>query len=259
MLLGDAAHLTDVIEPSSVDCVVTSPPYNIGMEYPGVSDSVSLPAYLVRTSQWAEQIAAVLVEGGRVWVNVMPTLPLLDGPGRWSPMANWILSLELAGLEYRDTVVWHQDVADNATAWGSWMSPAAPNQRGRWESILCFYKGSWKRDPGPTLFAPDRLEKSKGYSLDEDGVTSEEFVAWTRNVWPIPPARRNGSHPCPFPDEIVRRCILLSTFPGDLVLDPFAGSGTSLRVAESLRRRAIGVDLSAFYVAQFETNQEVPA
>src|SRR5690606_26039351 len=65
------------------------------------------------------------------------------------------------------------------------------------------------------------------------------------DVWHFPPATGRYRGPAPFPDELARRCILPSTLPGHLVLDPFAGSGTTLRVATALGRDAIGLDLYA--------------
>lgn len=69
----------------------------------------------------------------------------------------------------------------------------------------------------------------------------------TGDVWTFPPDgdRRRPKHAAPFPDELVRRCLLPTTLPGDLVLDPFAGSGTTLRVAQAHGRRAVGFDLYA--------------
>ena len=240
ILHGDAADLRALFSEHGIDspvqCVVTSPPYNTGQPYAGVVDDMPLGRYLDLVTEWAAEMAAVVDHGGRVWVNVPPTLPLggdSDQGGRWSPMTTWWKALLSAGLRYRDTVVWYTNDADQATAWGSWMSPSAPNLRGRWEAVLLFFKGTWNR--------------GLSHDLEADGVTAREFTEWTQNVWTFPPARRSG-HPCPFPDELARRAVLLSTVPGETVLDPFAGSGTTIRVAHQLGRHGIGVDLSAVYV-----------
>jgi DNA modification methylase len=141
----------------------------------------------------------------------------------------WHQALEQAGLSFRDWVVWDQIGHDQPTAWGSYLSPNAPNLRGRSELVLLFFKGSWARG---------RVERSD--------VLARDWPELTRNVWTMP-CSRVGAHPCPFPPELPRRAILLSTWPGDLVLDPFCGSGTTLAVARSLGRRVIGCDLSAAY------------
>ena len=73
-----------------------------------------------------------------------------------------------------------------------------------------------------------------------------DWQALCSTVWNIPPARREG-HPAPFPVELARRCVRLSTWPGETVLDPFAGSGTTLLAARQLGRRAIGIERSERY------------
>jgi site-specific DNA-methyltransferase (adenine-specific) len=111
--------------------------------------------------------------------------------------------------------------------------PSAPNLRGEYEVVLVYHKGPWKRQ------TPEGLDGWR-----------DELGGWEdccRNVWRIPPAR-SAEHPAVFPDELAGRCIRLSTWPGEFVLDPFCGSGTTLRAARDLGRAAIGVELSASYV-----------
>jgi site-specific DNA-methyltransferase (adenine-specific) len=211
-----------------VDCVVTSPPYNVGVCYDGVPDLRPLAAYLERSFVWAREMARVLRGGGRAWVNVATAVPGA-GEERVALGALWHQALSAAGLRFRDWVVWDQAGHDAATAWGSYLSPNAPNLRGRHELILLFYKERWNRE---------RVERGD--------IDPSQWGELTRNVWRMPCAPR-GRHPAPFPDELARRAILLSTWAGDKVLDPFSGSGTTIRVARDLGRAGIGVDLSAAY------------
>jgi site-specific DNA-methyltransferase (adenine-specific) len=74
------------------------------------------------------------------------------------------------------------------------------------------------------------------------------WPALCSTVWQITPARRDG-HPAPFPIELARRCIRLSTWPGEVIFDPFAGSGTTLLAARQLGRHAIGIERSDAYCA----------
>jgi site-specific DNA-methyltransferase (adenine-specific) len=211
---------------------MTSPPYNVGMNYAGVSNELSLDEYRARAARWTEEVARVLKPGGRAWVNVPQSLPELARPrcDRWSPAMLWHELLLAAGLLFRDWVAWRQIGADAPTAWGSHLSPNAPNIRGRYELVLLFFKESWSRG---------RTEKND--------IARSVWGAWTQNVWDIPCMTNRNGHPAPFPAELPRRAILLSTWPGDVVLDPFCGSGTTVRVAKDLGRLGIGCELSEHY------------
>lgn len=256
--LGDATDLP--LPDGSVDCIVTSPPYGCGMDYAGVSDSFDPGEYEALVEGVAGEMARVLKPGGRLWLNCLHNLPTYDdlealrrakGTGRkealmlhhrFDPFTLWKDAV-LKHLSYRDVIVWSQVGADAATAWGSALSPNAPNLRGRWEPILLAFKETWHRG---------RVEKND--------LTWDEFPTFTRNVWEMPSAPRNG-HPAPFPRHLPYRCIKLSTWPGDVVLDPFCGSGTTVRVAKDLGRVGIGFDLSPAYVqmANDRLGQEVLA
>lgn len=241
---ADAAALP--LEAESVDVIVTSPPYNCGMEYQDVSDRMLWEKYGALAFEASREMARVLKPGGRAWVNVMPTAPEEETGGthrngepgkkggyligRANLAAIWNLALDEAGLSYRDAVVWIQDAWDGACSWGSKWSPNAPNLRGSYETILLFHKGPWMRG-----------------RVEQNDIPRESWSEYTRNVWKINPSQSNG-HPATFPPELPRRCILLSTWPGDVVLDPFCGSGTTLKVAKDLGRNAIGFDLSEKYV-----------
>jgi DNA modification methylase len=240
-IVGNA---TDLILPNqSVHCVVTSPPYNCSVPYDGYADQISWQDYLFLAQDSAREMDRVLVEGGRVWINVPPAVP--ENPEgnlfRQSPLHIWHQALGMAGFTYRDTIVWRQDSHDGACAWGSWKRPSAPNLRGCWEAVLSFFKGPYKRT------APE------GYEDYEDGYTSNgssynlggEWTDLVRNVWDLSPARGSKYGPAPFPLELPARCIRLSTWPGEVVLDPFGGSGTTAKAASELGRVGVSVDISA--------------
>lgn len=231
------------IAAESVDCIVTSPLYNAGMDYRTVSDCIPWAAYRAIAAESCAEMFRVLKPNRRCWVNVTPSVPLAPlGPkgsadsgwhsGQTSmPRVNllglWAAGLELAGLEYRDTACWPSPGRGGQTAWGSWKSPAGPNLRGEWEAILIFSKGSWARTT-PAEW--------KGWK------DPERWDALVSNVWRMQPAVRNG-HPAPFPEQFAARAIRLSTWPGEVVLDPFSGEGTTVKAAERLGRLGIGVDL----------------
>jgi site-specific DNA-methyltransferase (adenine-specific) len=102
------------------------------------------------------------------------------------------------------------------------------------EYILVFSKGTFRRD---------------GRSR-ESTITRHEFLEWTKSVWTFPAvSARKVGHPAPFPEELPHRLIQLFTFKGDVVLDPFAGSGTTCLAALLDGRRYIGYDTNPEYVA----------
>jgi site-specific DNA-methyltransferase (adenine-specific) len=145
----------------------------------------------------------------------------------------WASVLEGSGLDLVDQVAWCSP-RGAGTVWGSWESPAAPNLRGDWESLLVASSGGWERTP------PEGAEAWRDRVGGWAGLCS--------TVWNLTPARRDG-HPAPFPIELARRAVRLSTWPGEVVLDPFAGSGTTLLAARQLGRRAIGIEASERYCA----------
>ena len=86
---------------------------------------------------------------------------------------------------------------------------------------------------------------------EQSKLTQEEWVTFTKQIWDIPVPNKNdiafGKHSAIMPEEIVRRCVKLFTFVGDIVLDPFAGSGTTLKVAKELDRNFVGYEISESY------------
>jgi DNA modification methylase len=231
---GDATKLP--LADESVHCIVTSPPYNCGTEYEGYDDNMSWGEYIQMVHAAAHEMERVLVPGGRAWINVAPTVPFNGKPpdgydiqegGRVSLALGWGKVLTDMGLTYRDTVIWLQGGHDGGTSWGSWKSPSAPNLRGGYEVVLLYFKGSWKRaHQGP-----------------RQPYQGEDWQDLVRNVWTIPPVRRKMG--APYPRELPRRCIVLSTWLGEVVLDPFGGTGTTVAAAEEAGRVGIGFDIGA--------------
>jgi DNA modification methylase len=234
------ADVRDVNLRDVAAAVVTSPPYNVGLAYDGHDDALPWTAYRTLADQAAAAIARALVPGGRAWVNTAVSVPEdpTGGAGKRRVMLAhlWATALDAAGLDLVDQVAWTSS-RGAGTAWGSWQSPAAPNLRGDYEAITVACRGGWERRPPP------------GRETWRDGVGG--WPALCSTVWALAPAPREpGGHPAPFPLELARRCIRLSTWPGEVVLDPFAGTGTTLLAARQLGRRAIGIELSEAYCAQ---------
>jgi len=226
---GDARNL-DAFEAGSVGLVMTSPPYwNARREY------ASWPTYAAYLDDMAavwRECYRVLGAGGRIAVNV-PDGYGRPGSGGYLPLGDdTARALQTAGFTLRGVVIWYKGgaVARNSTAWGSWQSASNPSLRDCYEVLVIAHKGSPRR-PGPAA------------------IDRETFLAATVSVWEIQPARSRW-HPAPFPAELARRVIELYSFPGDLVLDPFAGTATTVWAAAAAGRLGVGVDLSAAYLAR---------
>lgn len=223
---GDARQL-DALAGGSVGLVVTSPPYwNARAEY---ASWPTYAAYLAdMAAAWAE-VFRVLCDGGRACVNVP------DGYGR--PGSGGYLTigddtaraLVAAGFTLRGKVIWNKRPAGLGFAWGSWQSPTNPSLRDCHEVIVIAHKGSARR---------------RGPAYQVDRAT---FLTATASVWDVRPAPKRW-HPAAFPAEIPRRLIELYSWPGDTVLDPFVGSGTTVFEAARLGRVGLGVDACANYL-----------
>jgi site-specific DNA-methyltransferase (adenine-specific) len=221
----------------SVACTVTSPPYNVGLDYDVHDDAIDWHAYFELQNATCAEVARLTCPAGRVWVNAAVFVPARpprsadDVVGRVNVAQHWNDALVIAGFWPRDWIAWTSNRQPD-TAWGSWESPSAPNLRGGWEAIVVASKGAWRREPPAELDAW------------HDAIGG--WAPLTTNVWAIRPERRI-EHPAPFPVELPSRCIRLSTWPDEVVLDPFAGTGTTLVAARALGRRSIGVELSERY------------
>ena len=216
---------------NSVHLMVTSPPYNVGKDY---DTDLTLEDYLAFLKRiWAETYR-VLVPGGRACINVAnlgrtPYIPL-----------HVFLVRDMLDLRFlmRGEIIWDKGASASAsTAWGSWQSAANPTLRDIHEYILVFSKGSFQRG------RPDG---------DGDGrkntISKSEFLEYTKSVWAFSAesARKIG-HPAPFPVELPYRLMQLYTFKGDVVLDPFMGSGQTALAAIKAGRHFVGYETNSAY------------
>ena len=215
------------IPDASVHLMVTSPPYNAKKEY---DEDLSLAEYRELLYAVFAETYKKLVTGGRACINIANL-----GRKPYIPLHSYIIEDMLSiGYYMRGEIIWDKaSSAGSSTAWGSWLSAANPVLRDVHEYILVFSKGSFSR-------------KRNG---KENSICKEGFLEWTKSVWTFPSvsAKRIG-HPAPFPEELPHRLIQLYTFVGDVVLDPFCGSGTTCLSALKSGRHYIGYDIEEKYV-----------
>ena len=226
VICSDSRDLS-MIPDESVHLMVTSPPYNVGKDY---DEDLGLEEYRGLLRGVFGEVHRKLVVGGRACVNVANL-----GRRPYIPLHSYIIE-EMAeiGFLMRGEIIWSKAAsAGSSTAWGSWLSASNPTLRDIHEYILVFSKGSMRRE-------------KEGR---ESTITRGEFLEYTKSIWSFPTesAKRVG-HPAPFPVELPYRLIQLYTFQGDVVLDPFCGSGTTCIAALRTNRHFIGVDNSEEYV-----------
>jgi site-specific DNA-methyltransferase (adenine-specific) len=264
--LGDARHLG--LDDGAAQFVLTSPPYNARLSYDGYIDWLPWEDYWHGLIEPALREAfRVLAHGGRLALNmanvVRQDVPVpghvgrptqyqsRNHPWKWKPPGaggdSWALMLapriwsllEDIGFLPREQLTWvkgpsteddNTALPTSSTAWGTWCSAENPVLRAVAEPVFIASKGTHSRGPGASDISPD------------------EFKRYTKNVWFVSALKPDVDHPAPFPEELPRRLIKLYTYPGDLVVDPFMGSGTTLVAAARLGRWAYGCDVSERYV-----------
>ncbi len=224
--LNSAVDMQEIPD-NSVHLMVTSPPYNATKEY---DDDLSLQDYFEMLRGVFIESYRVLVNGGRACINVAnlgrkPYIPLSDHISQMMAEIGFLM---------RGEIIWNKGVkAGVSMAWGSWRSAANPVLRDTHEYILVFSKGAFSR------------KKPEG---KENTISKEQFMEWTRSVWQMDTeSARKVGHPAPFPVELPFRLIQLYTFTGDIVLDPFMGSGTTAIAALMSGRKYIGYEINQQY------------
>lgn len=217
---------------NSLHLMITSPPYNVSKEY---DKDLSLKEYLAMLKEVFCQVYRVLVNGGRACVNVANL-----GRKPYIPLASFITTLmQEIGFVMRGEIIWDKGASSTPScAWGSWQSASNPILRDVHEYILVFSKGDYKRE----LTKQEKETK-------KNTITKENFISWTKSIWQMntESAKRIG-HPAPFPVELPRRLIELYSFIGDIVLDPFMGSGSTAVAAIKTKRHFVGFEISSEYV-----------
>lgn len=212
-----------------IDLTVTSPPYNVGIQYNSHKDELSYEGYLEFSEKWLHNCFRWTKPQGRLILNI----PLdKNKGGQRSVGADLTKIAQTIGWKYHSTIIWNEGNISRRTAWGSWMSASAPFVIAPVELIVVLYKEGWKKTSGSKI----------------SDIKRQEFMDWTNGVWTFngESAKRIG-HPAPFPRELPYRAIKLFSFVRDVVFDPFCGSGTTLIEAANSNRIGIGLEIDNHY------------
>lgn len=252
---GDARSMNAVPD-GSVALVVTSPPYFAGKQYEEELEREGVPSsyadYLGLLSDVFAECARKLEPGGRIAVNVANL-----GRKPYRSLSADVIGIlqDRLGLLLRGELIWQKaEGASGSCAWGSFRGASNPVLRDVTERVVVASRGRFDRARTTRRRAAEGLPH-------ESTLIADDFMALTLDLWSIPAesARRVG-HPAPFPVELPEQLIRLYTFAGDLVLDPFMGSGSALVAAARLGRRYVGYDLDPDYVelARRRVAEEAP-
>ncbi len=255
ILCGDAAKVMRQLPDESVHLIVTSPPYWNLVDY-GVAGQIGRGSYQQFLDDllevWAEA-ARVLIPNGKLCINtaIVPVPKKADNSSHTRQLRNLnndiessILHSGQCTLRRYGLFIWQKQTS--VKMFGSYPYPPNLYEDNTVEFINVFVK------PGKPRALPKAVkERSK--------LTQEQWLNLTMQVWPIYPedVARAGEHPAPFPVKLPQRLILMYTFaavpeagfPGDIVLDPFCGTGATCLAAKSTGRRYIGIDLNPSYCA----------
>lgn len=232
IVLGDCTKELNKIESNTVDLIIADPPYNVGKDYGNKSDKQDFDEYIAFTKEWLTECHRILKKNGTIYIFI---------GFRYISYLYQILEKDLK-MNFVNWISWHYTQGIGKT---KGFSP-------RHDDILMFSKSATYK-----------------FNLDEIRVP-QKFYRKVNNmrganpgdVWEVSHIhycqKNRQEHPTQKPEALVERMVLASSSEGDMVVDPFSGSGTTLRVCQQLNRNAVGIELNPEYVEQTKERLESP-
>jgi len=232
ILHGDCTELIQNLKPESVDLIVTDPPYNLAKNYGNNCDNLDHNEYIDFSSKWLTEAKRVLKPTGTIYVFMGV---------RYISYIYVMMEQEL-GLHFNSWITWSYTQGIGKT---KGFSP-------RHDDILMFTKSSNFKYNLDSVRVPQKYYRSVNNMRGANPGNVWEFS----HVHYCQASRQN--HPTQKPEALFERMILASSDKQDVVLDPFCGSGTSLRVCQQLNRHGIGIEINEDYVAMTKTRLSQP-
>jgi len=223
---ADCRDILPSLPDNSMDLVVTSPPYNVGIKYLSYDDNLPFTEYINLLDTFICCCKRLLKPDGR-FTCVVP-----GGIGRdpYIAIGYEVLNLCKQYFQLRGTIIWYKGLMHGKTAWGSWSSPSNPGLRDMSELIVIAH-------------SEEATKRIKG----ETDLTPHQFMIYSNDIWFISPISNRDRHPSGFPDELATRLIQFYSYKKETVLDPFLGSGTTCYCAKKLNRYSIGIEIEEKY------------
>ena len=232
LICGDCSQELKKLPNESIDLILTSPPYYNAKNY---SSYQSLDEYMSKLNQIFIECLRLLKPSRMCIVNISPIIEKRESRQTQSkriPLPFYFVPMmEQIGFEFLEDIIWKkpEGAATHRGIFARHRKPIAYKPNIVTEYILVFKK--------PADFLIDKI-------LKDDSLIIGEYER--TNVWEMTPETRSD-HPAPFPEKLAENCIKYYSYENDLVLDPFAGSGTTLKMAKLNNRNYIGIEISQEY------------
>jgi site-specific DNA-methyltransferase (adenine-specific) len=250
VLNGDTIEVMSEMPEGWVDLIVTSPPYNVGIQYDTHNDEIVMDEYWDWSEKWLTEVYRLLKDDGRMAINIPYEVNVQARGGRVFFASELYQVMKKVGFKFYGIVDLEEQSPHRSktTAWGSWMSPSAPYIYNPKECVILAYKKhhikkvkgepQWKGEP----YLTEEGKNKVAYSEQD----KKEFMELVFGQWKYFADTRSLTK-ATFSMDIPEKAIKILSYRNDVVLDPFNGSGTSCVAAVVHDRRWVGIELSEKY------------